>query len=502
MGIPKFASLIRTKYRACWNQPGDVRYTRDSRSFTVSKENKSFRHLHIDGNSLLHSAFQFTFGYGGKAKLTPEHKKFIQTASYDEIFNQAVKNFCNSIDNMVESLQLEGDVFLVFDGPAPLAKMVQQRQRRYGKYYSVSADPSFQTALKKEMDDIISGMKRGEQPVGDEQQQDGEEIAKQIFANKVGKSSNVVIDLPPVFEDVTNRPFPNGGQYYVKELAGADSTDVLENLVAWSKSKRKRWTNILNPKAPHTIDVTFGADDKKKFLCVFHAAVYMVYKEDNPNDVLLDGLVMKPEVADEERNKYRVYFEADGFQIPSSDSIFNSQYYKLMDIFEKTREAFMRVQNSRIINAISKLTIELASQNPLFREVLIRTGDSVLRSNESNLNWLMEIRRSITIGEQQRRMFGQEEDLDTVLDKLIKPESTPVVEQEGSYDMEDIYFAENDDQTHLNSKNFDSNCLTPGTSEMKRIASIIKRHYDIRFDRKAAYGLEIDRGTYRRADGR
>lgn len=501
MGVPKFASLIRTKYRGCWNNPGDVKFDKKTMSFAMKKKNVNFRHLLIDGNSLLHMAFQFTFGYGGKVKLTPEHKNFLKTASYEEIFDQAVANFCNSIDNMVESLQIQGSVFLVFDGPAPLAKMVQQRQRRYGKYYSVENDSVFKAAMKKERDELIGGMDKTDLIKGDMEESD-EQIIEQIKANQIGRSDKVVVDLPSVFEDVTNRPFPNGGKYLVKEQAGGDSSKVLKSLIAWSKEKKMRWTNIINPNAPHIVEISMNGETKK-FLCVFHAAIYMVYKEQNPDDILLDSLIVKSDTPASELNRFRVYFSTDGFQIPAAESLFNSSYYRTMEIFEKTRDAFMRINNARIIKAIYVVSSELAKQNALYKETLMRTGDSILMSNGKRLDWLMELRGLLVQNEIQMRIYGQDQDMGKLLDELIeKNKSSGSTAEEADYRLDDIYFAEEDDQTHLSSRNFDSNSLTPGTSEMKRIAKMIRAHYDIKFSKKAPYGLQIDVGSYKRKDSR
>lgn len=496
MGIPKFASVIRTKYRSCWNNPGDVKYDRKKKQFMLKNDkNNSFRNLLIDGNSLLHMSFQYTYGYGGKIKMTPEHKKFLQTSSYDEIFDQAVKNFCNSIDNMIESLHLQGDVILVFDGPAPLAKMVQQRQRRYGKYYSTSDDQNFQTAVKKEMEELISGMNAADRPT---MENEDEEIAQQINANKVGSGRQVVVEIPSVLEDVANRPFSNGGKVYIKELAGGDSTKVMQNLVAWSKANKGmgRWTNILTSNAPHILEIRVG-NENKKFLCVKHAAIYSVYKEDNPTDVRLDGLVISSET---DEKKHRAYFSTDGLQIPSSDSIFNSVYYKTMDIFERNSSAYLVVNSGRINNAIARITAELAESNPLFKEVLLRTGDSILMSNNRKLNWLMEIRNSIAVRMEQDRIYGKADDMDELLKVLAAQKQQPANEEE-TYNMEDIYYAEEDDQTHINSKNFDSNCLTPGTKEMTRIAEMIEEHYDMYLEDRGPYGIRrVKIGKYTRKD--
>lgn len=533
MGIPKFASLIRTKYRSCWNNPGDIRYDRSARTFKTKNESMNFRHLLIDGNSLLHMAFQFTFGYGGKVKMTPEHQKFLQTSTYDEIFDQAVKNFCNSIDNMIETLHLEGYVFLVFDGSAPVSKMVQQRQRRFGKYYSVKDDPVFQTALKKEMNELISGM--GHPPEADSESAEQmlllerqAAMMKQIKANRLGRPDKVTIELPPVLEDVANRPFPRGGEFYVKELAGGDSHQVMELLVNWSRGSRsgnmRRWTNVLNPNAPHTVEVEIPREGRKRFLCAKHAAIYMIYKEDNPGDVLLDGLVLPAEMTDTERkqiDQYRIYFEVDGFQIPSTESIFNGSFFRIMDIFEKNNHNYMRVNSSRINSAVYKVMDELSLQNSLFKETLIRTGDSILMSNGRPLHFLMAIRQKTVAEERHRRIYGQEEDMGVVLDRLIqntRASSTEPTEPvngpteptepvngqtEAGYATEDIYFAEEDDQTHHNSKTFDSNCLTPGTKEMERIADSIKDHYRMFFADKGPCELRrIDMGTYIPQNGR
>lgn len=83
--------------------------------------------LYLDANGLLHSAAQVVFNYGeGKRLMDPNAK-----LSYDEKIKKVYTTFFDMISKVVSIIDPETILYIAIDGPAPLAKQAQQRQRRF-----------------------------------------------------------------------------------------------------------------------------------------------------------------------------------------------------------------------------------------------------------------------------------------------------------------------------------------------------------------------------------
>lgn len=89
--------------------------------------------LFIDMNSLIHSVTQRFYAYG--KDLTPEEKskqkKYLKTKSIVELEIECMNEICREIFNTVLLIKPKEYVVLAVDGVAPMAKIAQQRKRRF-----------------------------------------------------------------------------------------------------------------------------------------------------------------------------------------------------------------------------------------------------------------------------------------------------------------------------------------------------------------------------------
>jgi len=110
MGIPKFG--------AWW-----------LKSFPLSKfDKRKVDILCIDGNALLHQVAQYVFAYHSKA--TNEDKERVLSNSFDKNIKIFTYNVINTITKYSDEVNPETVLFFI-DGPVCMAKMMQQRSRRY-----------------------------------------------------------------------------------------------------------------------------------------------------------------------------------------------------------------------------------------------------------------------------------------------------------------------------------------------------------------------------------
>lgn len=112
-----------------------------------------YDNVHIDMNGLIHNSAQRIYGYG-------QYENTVSPESLSRISNKDVyEAVCNDIDKMVHILNPRLRLVLCVDGVAPLAKQVQQRQRRYKSQASAvfnTAMISPGTSFMKELDEYIN----------------------------------------------------------------------------------------------------------------------------------------------------------------------------------------------------------------------------------------------------------------------------------------------------------------------------------------------------------
>lgn len=83
--------------------------------------------LYIDGNAIIHPIMQFVFNYGEKKRAIEPYADL----SYTLKITKAYELFFEAIVKIIDMTQPDKIIYLAIDGPAPLAKMAQQRQRRF-----------------------------------------------------------------------------------------------------------------------------------------------------------------------------------------------------------------------------------------------------------------------------------------------------------------------------------------------------------------------------------
>ena len=121
MGIPSYFSKIVKAYRH------------------ILKDLKCLSHvnnLYMDCNSLIYDA----------VKNNPTYDKG-KSAEYEK---ELIRMVCSKIDYYVSVLNPQTRVFIAFDGVAPVAKLSQQRDRRYKSWYTAQIQRDIEGAGYKE----------------------------------------------------------------------------------------------------------------------------------------------------------------------------------------------------------------------------------------------------------------------------------------------------------------------------------------------------------------
>ena len=121
MGIPSYFSHIVKEYRH------------------IIKDMRTIRHVnnfYLDSNSLIYDA----------VKNNPTYDKTKQKEYESELMNMV----CAKIDFYVDTLHPRDCVFIAFDGVAPVAKLSQQRDRRYKSWYTSQIQRDIEGQVYKE----------------------------------------------------------------------------------------------------------------------------------------------------------------------------------------------------------------------------------------------------------------------------------------------------------------------------------------------------------------
>jgi len=121
MGIPSYFSHIVKEYRQ------------------IIKDMRTLRHVnnfYLDSNSLIYDA----------VKNNPTYDR----SKHKEYENELINMVCAKIDFYVDTLKPRDCVFIAFDGVAPVAKISQQRDRRYKSWYTSQIQRDIEGAAYKE----------------------------------------------------------------------------------------------------------------------------------------------------------------------------------------------------------------------------------------------------------------------------------------------------------------------------------------------------------------
>lgn len=96
-------------------------------------------YFYIDGNPLIHASAQKIFNYGDSARLMNPYKHLSSEAKQKILF----QDVWDRLKHLIDMVYPQKFLYITFDGPAPMAKQAQQRQRRYSAVLS-SKDPTSQ----------------------------------------------------------------------------------------------------------------------------------------------------------------------------------------------------------------------------------------------------------------------------------------------------------------------------------------------------------------------
>lgn len=108
MGIPGFFGWLMRKY--------------DNSFYTASRPKQSIDELYVDANCMLHpSCFQIL-------------KKASLTLSTDKLEDEMIEQCIRDLNFLIQYVRPRNHLYVAVDGVAPLAKISQQRKRRYKSY--------------------------------------------------------------------------------------------------------------------------------------------------------------------------------------------------------------------------------------------------------------------------------------------------------------------------------------------------------------------------------
>jgi 5'-3' exoribonuclease 2 len=121
MGVPRLAPWIFNNFKHSRNKL--------FLNSTTTNPNglRQVDNLYIDANGILHGSAQEIFNYG-------ENKRIIDPLKgikYDEKINMLFENFWEKILQIMQAVKPTRLLYIAIDGTAPIAKQIQQRQRRF-----------------------------------------------------------------------------------------------------------------------------------------------------------------------------------------------------------------------------------------------------------------------------------------------------------------------------------------------------------------------------------
>lgn len=126
MGVPSFFAYMLQNFPEFVTKLGD--------QFSMNGKKVVIDNFFIDGNSIIHESAQKIFNYGTFKKDEDEFEDF----SFDQKLLKVYEAVWRKIKHLQKFVAPTKMLYIAFDGVPPLAKMIQQRQRRY-----LAVHPSF-----------------------------------------------------------------------------------------------------------------------------------------------------------------------------------------------------------------------------------------------------------------------------------------------------------------------------------------------------------------------
>jgi 16S rRNA G966 N2-methylase RsmD len=439
MGVPRFGELIRRKYSKCWFQEGKANVLTSTPglldlSVDGTLKKKEVDTLFVDGNGLLHPAMQFTFAYGSFEDTKRQEENMNKTE--EQLIVDGTRYFMNAI----ESLCLEfapQRLVLAIDGSAPIAKMIQQRQRRFGAKMNASNDTSLNQAWETTLRRSIRNTLQEE-----------------------GSFVSVTIEF-----DGGRKDFGEGLINARLELLqpGTPQDKIFralnDNLVkGLGQGEKVRWYNVLSPETP----LGFQFEGKWWYsvaMCATALAWRDVWKQNTY--VSMFSMDTEPEIGINRNNKY--IYGTGKIVTPEESPV-----YRLVEEFRRFRannSDFFVKFSSKIAHYCEKIGEHISETSHVYRETLLMTGigTNLERVDGKRIEWLMNVRAKL-VQRLEREMA------DRNVSRKISSEEVDYPEYEGGFrGVEGL----------LHISTFDSNSLTPGTEIMNLIdKNIAKRFKD------------------------
>lgn len=137
MGIKHFFSWFKTTF------PEYINNIPKDKNINVNINN-----LMIDMNGIFHNSAQKIYEYGNFKPNPRLMKSKNKTKKYENFLEKQFKLFqdvCYTIENTIDVVKPDKRIILCIDGPAPLSKQNQQRQRRFRSAMESSGDCKFDT---------------------------------------------------------------------------------------------------------------------------------------------------------------------------------------------------------------------------------------------------------------------------------------------------------------------------------------------------------------------
>ena len=452
MGVPRFGELIRRKYAKCWFQEGKASVLTSTPgvldlSVDGTSKKREIDTLFVDGNGLLHPAMQFTFAYGSFEDTKRQEENM--NKSEEQLIIDGTRYFMNAI----ESLCLEfapKRLVLAIDGSAPIAKMIQQRQRRFGAKINVSNDPALSQAWETTLRRSIRNTLQEE-----------------------GSFVSVTIEF-----DGGRKDFGEGLINARLELLQAGTPQekifraLIDNLVkGLGQTEKLRWYNVLSPETP----LGFQFEGKWWYsvaMCASALAWKEIWKQNTY--VSMFGMETEPELSINRNNKY-IY--GTGKIVTSEES----PVYRYVEEFRRFRvnnSDFFVKFSSKIAHYCESIGEYLSESSHVYRETLLMTGigTNLERTDGKRIEWLMNVRAKL-VQRLERELASK-----TVAQRSGS-EVVDYPEYEGGF---------RGAEGLIHTSKFDSNSLTPGTEIMNIIdRNITKRFRNGRMDLSNGESVEV-----------
>jgi len=425
MGVPRFGEMVRRRYPDCWFGPGDVDVFEGIKLMLAGKLSEVDT-LFVDGNGLLHPAMQMAFAYG-MFQDDERRRLKIQGKSEDYLIREGVEFFLNAIRMLCLEFHPRRLV-LAIDGSAPAAKMIQQRQRRFGAKMDLSKDASLEDAWK------IT-------------------LARNLKLNVQKEESFVNVKI------IHNMTIKDGGQALI-ETGISEMTEgsvakkifdmVSTNLIEYSLGAKLRWYNLLDPETPSGFEY-----DGRGWYSLAAAATAMAFRDKYRTDTWVELLsTTDPKSLVIRMDSSNKFIYTNGRSLSADEQKTLKKYQDEYRDFKERNKEFFVTNSVSIANRLKDILRHITStQTTLYADTLLRTGvgTNLVSNDGQTMNWLMEF-RAATIQTKEREYYTRQVAGEAAAETEVEyPEFIEGFQGLASHGL------------------FDSNSLTPGTRVMDMI---------------------------------